>query len=1423
MLSHALIFHKMNDAAIIFDDQSVIQEINGATEKILGWASSELVGLKVVDLLEKLKVDAPSKRKILGRIQERESWSGEVEFSRRDGETFLGGVTGFPVPQVPGDQVGYAATITDLFGRNQVGLAARRNENEPNDANPELVGHWQLDAAERQISLRGTLFERLFPDLSEAGERFETVLASVFETDRDCVRDACDQALATGLGFDEIFRAHSSDQKLRHIRVCGEPLIDDDANIVGLAGTAQDITDEVLSEKKMANNQRLYSAAARYGRTAPWEVFLQEREFIADETMSFVLGMEGEAPPLTLDEWARYLAPSDYLRVVGALRRVAEGKDDKIAVEFSISGENGGPRWMLLQGEVSEFLDNGLPARLAGTTRDITAQKIAEEALRESEEQIRAILQNIAESVITVDEMGLILSTNEAFEKTFGYPAQELTGTHWSCFMAEPYRTRHAGEVEHLFGLGLGQRLGGGPQELQVIDKQGRSFPVELMMGEATIGDERLFIGSMRDISERKEADDKLREAAQVLGQIPDAVIITDTSGIVTTWAGGAERIYGYSPDETIGRHISLTLRDEDREEIERRTKNSIAGSDSFWVEGPRKRKSGELFYVHSSIRVLRNRNGEISGVMGVSYDATERKRAEDALRASEERYRSIVTALSEGIVFQNVQGEIIDWNSRAAEILGLPQDRLQGMAPGDFGRVAVKEDGGTVHPVDEYPAMVTLRTGEPCANVLMGVRHPEKGLRWLEMNSEPLFAEDASEPYSVVTSFVDITERKEAQKALQDSEERYALAAKLGRAASWEIYPEQDKILTDKNFMALLGEPDMDPPDRLDALLDTVHEDDLDHVSEALTAVFDGRAEQFSIEHRTRRTDGTIAWHRDEGYVASRPGKPRRVVGSSSDITQRKLAELELRKAQERLSTAQRIAGIGTWEAGLPSGGLYYSDEMFRILDLDPLSDLAMEWDEYSELIHDGDKDRVLSEVNLAAKGGEPFYVEYRIVTPRGREKTVLGFTEAHLDDDGTPVALAGTIQDITPLRQAEQQLHAARRMEVVGQLTGGIAHDFNNLLAIIAGNLELAQERVESDSVLLEMLQSGIDASRRGATLTKQLLAFSRRQNLVPQPTDIRSLTERMLDLSHRALGEAIEIVFEPGDGIWQVDVDPAQLENAFLNLAINARDAMSNGGNLSVRLNNFSATCVSESDPDALQAGDYAIIEVSDTGPGMTQEVRQKAFEPFFTTKDVGQGTGLGLSMVYGFVKQSGGHVEIESVLGEGTTVRMYLPRTPESASEVRDEAPDSLEWFRGDVGSDTVTNDPCAKDEASQKAGGEKTVLIVEDNPDVLHLAIVLVEKIGYRVVDASSAANALEVLEEHPEIDLILTDVILGSGINGVELANIACVTHPETKILLMSGYPREAIAEHGDAEKIYPLISKPFKMADLAQQMESLL
>lgn len=1411
--SHTLIFQKMTDAAVIFDNRSVIKEVNDAAEKMLGWGSSEFLGLKVVDLLERLRVAGPVKRKILERIHERKDWSGEVEFKRRSGEMFLGRVTGFPVPQTPDDKVGYAVIITDPLVRNQVELTARRDENQLNEANSGLVGHWKLDAANRTFKLEGALFERSFPDLSEAGGRYEAAFASAIDDDGECVREACDKALAAGLGFDKTFQVRNPDKKLRHFRVCAEPLVDDAGKIVGLEGKAQDTTDDV----QVANNHRLYLAAARHGRIAPWEVFLQERELFADETMSSLLGMAGETPPLALDDWARHLAPGDYLRIVGALRSVAEGKDNKIAVEFCISGKNGATRWMLLQGEVSEFLGNGLPARLAGTTRDITAQKIVEEALRESEAQIRAILQNIAESVITVDETGKILSTNEAFEKTFGYSAGELTGTHWSCFMAEPYRAQHAGEVEHLFGLGLGQRLFGGPQELQVIGKQGRIFPVELMMGEATIGDQRLFIGSMRDVSERKEADNKLRDAAQVLSQIPDAVIITDTSGIITTWAGGAERIYGYAADETIGRHVSLTLLDEDREEIEKRTKDSVVGPDSFRVEGLRKRKSGELFYVHSSMRVLRNQNGEISGVMGVSYDATERKRAEDALRESEERYRSIVTALSEGIVFQNVRGEIIDWNSRAADILGLSQDKLKGMVPGAFGRVAVKEDG-TVHPPHEYPAMVTLRTGEPCANVLMGVQHPEKGLRWLEMNSEPLFSENASEPYSVVTSFVDITERKEAQKALRESEERYALAAKLGRTASWEIYPEQDTILTDKNFMALLGEPDKEPSARLEALLDTVHEDDLDDVRKALTAVFDGRAEQFSIEHRTRRRDGTIAWHRDEGYVASLPGNPRRVVGNSSDITQRKLAELELRKAQERLSTAQRIAGIGTWEAGLPSGGLYYSDEMFRILDLDPLSDVALEWDGYYKLIHDDDQDRVLREVQRAANVGEPFYAEYRIVTPQGREKTVLGFTEAHLDEDSAPVALAGTIQDITPLRQAEQQLHAARRMEVVGQLTGGVAHDFNNLLAIIAGNLELAQERVESDSVLSDMLQSGLDASRRGANLTKQLLAFSRRQNLMSRPTDIESLTERMLNLSRRTLGDAIEIEFESGDDIWQVEVDPAQLENAFLNLAINARDAMSNGGKLYVQLNNFSVTSVSMSDPDALQAGDYAIIAVSDTGQGMTQEVRQKAFEPFFTTKDIGQGTGLGLSMVYGFVKQSGGHVEIESVLGRGTTVRMYLPRAGEIVRGASDEPPASPELFISDVGSVAVTDDTCVKEEASQKDRGEKTVLIVEDNPDVRHLSISLVEKIGFRAIDACNAANALEVLEEHSRIDLILTDVILGNGLNGVELANMARVTHPETKTLLMSGYPREAIAE-----TTYPLITKPFKMADLAQQIESLL
>ena len=398
--------------------------------------------------------------------------------------------------------------------------------------------------------------------------------------------------------------------------------------------------------------------------------------------------------------------------------------------------------------------------------------------------------------------------------------------------------------------------------------------------------------------------------------------------------------------------------------------------------------------------------------------------------------------------------------------------------------------------------------------------------------------------------------------------------------------------------------------------------------------------------------------------------------------------------------------------------------------------------------------------------------------------------------NDAGEIVGICSITSDITEQKLAEKHLRDTQRIEAVGQLTGGVAHDFNNHLAVIQGNAELLARKLGPGDPLVQAILRG---SKRGAELTHRLLAFSRRQPLRPRPTDLTELIDSLVEMLGRTLGETIEIKTETGDTDCPVMVDPGQLENAILNLAINARDSMPAGGTLTIEC---AATQLDENDilrnPD-VGLGDFIVLTVRDSGSGMSDEVQARAFEPFFTTKDVGKGTGLGLSMVYGFAKQSGGHVTIDSEPGKGTTVRLYLP--PAKADSPMEKS-----------------NEP-----EDRPMGMGETVLVIEDNADVRALTVRMLESLGYRTIDVRDASDAHDALSNGELPDLVLSDVVLPNGVSGPAFVDTARETHPDLKVIFMSGYPDKAAKGNGSLSKDQPLLSKPFQIGQLAKALRDTL
>lgn len=720
---------------------------------------------------------------------------------------------------------------------------------------------------------------------------------------------------------------------------------------------------------------------------------------------------------------------------------------------------------------------------------------------------------------------------------------------------------------------------------------------------------------------------------------------------------------FGVARGDLLRQPLARFIFSKDKNIFHRLRKKLSAAVESQVDELRMVRADGAVFWVQ--MRIAPSMSDEYKIILS---DITGRKRAEEELRQSETLYRSVVTAMAEGVVFQAASGKIVAVNAAADKITGRMAEQLIGQTFEDQQWRAVYEDG-TPFATERFPSLVTLRTGMPQSDVVIGIHTPEGELKWLSLNSQPLMAAGETRPHAVVTTFHDVTERKRAERTLVEKETRMRILVETIPDLIWLKDAEGVYLTCNKIFEQFFGAKESD----------IVGKTDYDFVNKELA--------DFFREHD--------------------------------------------RKAMA---------------AGGPSSN--------------------MEW------------------ITFASDGHRAYL--NTIKTPM-------------YDAEGRLLGVLGIGRDITEYHKLEDQLRHAQKMESIGTLAGGIAHDFNNILSAIIGYGQVTLMDMPQDDPLRMNIENMLGSAESAASLTQSLLTFSRKQITERKPIDLNTVLKKVKKFLVRVIGEDVAVRMALAGGQLAIFADGGQLEQVFMNLATNARDAMPKGGSF------FIESSVIELDNQFVTAhgygkpGTYAMVTVTDTGEGMSEEIRKKIFEPFFTTKEAGRGTGLGLAMVYGIVKKHEGLINVYSEPGKGTTFRIYLPMIKAAAEEGRKAV------------------------EAECPVGGKETILLAEDDANLRKLTVLYLEQMGYTVITANDGEEAVrKFMENKDRIQLLLFDIVMPKK-NGREAYEDIRNVAPAVPVIFASGYSADMLRGKSLIENGAALLYKPLLPQSLLKKVREIL
>lgn len=887
-----------------------------------------------------------------------------------------------------------------------------------------------------------------------------------------------------------------------------------------------------------------------------------------------------------------------------------------------------------------------------------------------------------------------------------------------------------------------------------------------------------------REIAERALRGSEDRFAA-LIDSAMDAIISFDSAQKITLFNPAAERMFGYTARDAFGRSVLDLIPERFRNlpGAQQRAEAIAAFSNATGLMG--QHAKGSEFPIEVSI-------SGTHGAAATSYtiivrDVTERTIAEAQVRRTNERFRSFFELDLIGMAITLPQKGIAVVNDRACEILGYSREELQG-----------KPWDQITHPDD------LTNNGLRFDQILRGeIEGFSLEKRFIRKDGRIIHASVSvrcvRRPDQSIDCFLvlldDISERKEGELQIRKAAERFRqVVENIGEVFWMTDIEKASMIYISPGYEKVWGRPAAVLYESPQAWLEAIHDEDRPRVLDAMKKQAEG---QYDIEYRILRPDGAIRWIHDRAFpVANEAGQIYRVAGVAEDITIRKEFEIQLQQRDRQLQESQTVAQIGSWEFDVHTGSVTWSEQQFRLFGLEPFAQVPS-MQIYQRVLDEETLSRLSQAIEHCQNTGTVFSLDHRITRADGMIRWTQTRGEPVGDENGKVLRIRGTTQDITDRFHLESQLQQAQKMEAIGRLSGGVAHDFNNLLTVILGHVAVLETcNLEPDA--LESTEAIKLASKRAANLTRQLLLFARKQTMQIQRIDLKAMMAETGKMMGRMLGEdiALEIVC---DQPLFVDADPGMLDQVLLNLVVNARDAMPEGGRLRIVSTGVVFDKETAGNSTQIRVGRFACISVQDTGTGIKPEILSRIFDPFFTTKAVGKGTGLGLSTAFAIAQQHGGWIAVYSEPGQGTEFKVYLP-----------------EARSGEVGVSSV-------DKPVEFSGGTETILIAEDEPAIREMVVKYLTRLAYKVLPAENGVEALNLWEMHKgEIDLLLTDMVMPGGISGVQLAKHV-LDEKQIPVVYMSGYSEFIGVKGLELKEGVNFLPKPFSLPVVAQTVRARL